>query len=72
MHTRPTPPQLFDEFEAGAITREQLHAGLAWHARELVEEIIEVHENPVAAWWDTMLAKRTAARWASRHGLWRI
>lgn len=72
MSLQPTPPQLFDEFEAGTITRAQLHAGLAWHAKELVEEIIEVHENPVAAWWDTMLAKRTAARWANRHGIWRI
>lgn len=72
MPNRPTPPDLFDEFEAGHITRAQLHAGLAWHARELVEEIIEVHENPVAAWWDTLLAKRTANRWISRHGTWRI
>lgn len=67
-----TPPKLFDEFEAGTITRAQLHAGLAWHARELVDEIIEVHENPVAAWWETMLAKRIAARWVNRHGSWRI
>lgn len=72
MSFQPTPPQLFDEFEAGTITRAQLHAGLAWHASELVEEIIEAHQNPVAAWWDTMLAKRTAARWANRHGIWRI
>ncbi|MBK1826076.1 hypothetical protein [Haloferula rosea] len=72
MPVQPTPPQLFDEFESGNITRAQLHAGLQWHARELVEEIIEVHENPIAAWWDTMLAKRTADRWASRHGIWRI
>ena len=72
MAVRPTPPQLFEEFEAGEITRDQLHAGLAWHARELVEEIVEVHENPVAAWWDTMLAKRTADRWANRHGIWCI
>jgi len=72
MAFQPTPPQLFDEFEAGRITREQLHAGLDWHARQLVEEIIEAAENPLAAWWDGMLAKRAAARWASRHGVWRV
>lgn len=72
MPIQPTPPQLFDEFEAGNITREQLHAGLAWHAQYLVEEIIEAHENPLATWWEGMLAKRAAARIANRHGLWRV
>ncbi|MEM1085691.1 MAG: hypothetical protein AAGI48_16405 [Verrucomicrobiota bacterium] len=72
MAFHPTPPQLFDEFEDGRITREQLHAGLEWHAKGLVEEIIEAHENPVAAWWDTIFAKRAASRWTSRHGIWRI
>lgn len=72
MAVQTTPPQLFEQFESGEITRAQLHVALAWHARELVEEIIEVHENPVAAWWDTMLAKRTADRWVKQHGVWRI
>lgn len=72
MAFHPTPPQLFDEFEEGRITRAQLHAGLDWHARGLVEEIIEAHENPIAAWWDTMLAKRAADRWSNRHGIWRV
>jgi hypothetical protein len=72
MAFHPTPPQLFDDFEDGRITRAQLHAGLEWHARELVEEIIEAHENPIAAWWDNMLAKRAADRWANRHGIWRV
>lgn len=72
MPIQPTPPQLFDEFDAGRITREQLHAGLAWHARGLVEEIIEAHSNPLATWWEGMLAKRAAARLAGRHGIWRV
>ncbi|MGB6220242.1 hypothetical protein [Haloferula sp.] len=72
MAFHPTPPQLFDDFEEGRINRAQLHAALQWHAQELVEEIIEAHENPVAAWWDNMLAKRAADRWSSRHGIWRI
>lgn len=72
MPIQPTPPQLFDEFEAGRITREQLHAGLAWHAEGLVEEVIEAHENPQATWWEGMLAKRAAIRLANRHGVWRV
>lgn len=72
MPIQPTPPQLFDEFDAGRITREQLHAGLAWHARGLVEEIVEAHEDPHGTWWEGMLAKRAAARLAGRHGSWRV
>ncbi len=72
MPVEPTPPQLFDEFDAGRITREQLHAALAWHARGLVEEIVEAHGNPHATWWEGMLAKRAAIRLANRHGIWRI
>ena len=72
MPVQPTPPKLFDEFEAGRITREQLHAGLAWHAQGLVEEIVEAHEDPHGTWWEGMLAKRAAARLANRHGIWRV
>lgn len=71
MPIQPTPPQLFEEFENGHITREQLHAGLAWHARELVAEVVEAHEDPRGTWWEGMLAKRAAARIANRHGTWR-
>lgn len=67
-----TPPQLFEEFEAGRITREQLHAGLEWHAKTLVEEIIEAHGDPLTSWWEGMLAKRAATRLANRHGVWRV
>lgn len=63
-----TPPQLFDDFEADLLTREQLHAALAFHARGLIEEVVEAHENPIAAWWDGLLARKTAARLAARHG----
>ncbi len=66
------PPRLFEEFEAGAITREQLHAAMAWHARELIGEVEEAVEDPVATWWETMLAKRAAARLTHRHGERRI
>jgi hypothetical protein len=72
MPIQPTPPALFDDFEAGRITREQLHAGLAWHARQLVDEVVAAHADPRGTWWEGMLAKRAAARLANRHGNWRV
>lgn len=63
-----TPPQLFREFEGGRITREQLHAALAWHARELIEEMVEDRLHPAAAWVEQALARRAAARLVRRHG----
>lgn len=63
-----TPPRLFEEFEAGRMTRAQLHAALAWHARELLVEVEEAVRDPAATWWETLLAKRYTARLISRHG----
>ena len=63
-----TPPQLYDDFEAGLLTREQLHAAMAFHARNVIEEVVEAAENPLAAWWEGVLARKTAARLAARHG----
>jgi hypothetical protein len=67
-----TPPQLFDDFEAGLMTREQLHAAMAFHARNLIEEVVEARENPLAAWWEGVLARKTASRLAARHGERRV
>ncbi len=63
-----TPPQLFREFECGRITRDQLHAALAWHARELIEEMIDEHLHPAAAWVEQLLARRAAAALIRKHG----
>lgn len=67
-----TPPQLFDDFEAGLLTREQLHTAMAFHAKGLIEEVIEAHENPLAAWWESVLARKVASRLAARHGEKRV
>ena len=67
-----TPPQLFADFEAGLMTREQLHVAMAFHARNLIEEVAEARENPVAAWWEGVLARKFASRLAARHGERRI
>ena len=67
-----TPPQLFEDFEAGLMTREQLHVAMAFHARTLIEEVVEAQENPLAVWWEGLLAKSSASRLAGRHGEKRI
>ncbi len=67
-----TPPQLFEDFEAGLITREQLHAAMAFHARGLIEEVAEACENPLATWWEGLLARKMASRLAARHGERRV
>lgn len=66
------PPRLFEDFEAGLITREQLHAAMAWHAQELLVEVEEAVQDPIATWWETMLARRAAARLSNRHGERRV
>lgn len=67
-----TPPQLFEDFEAGLISREQLHAAMDFHAKGLIEEAVEAHENPLAAWWEGVLARKVASRLAARHGEKRV
>ncbi len=41
---------------------------MSHHAESLIEEMVEVHENPVAAWLETMRNRRTAAKLARQHG----
>jgi len=67
-----TPPQLFDAFEAGEITRGQLHAALRWHHLRLLDEVEEAVAHPHATWFEGLIAKRVAARWVGRHGSRRI
>lgn len=65
---QPTPRELFSRFERGEIDRDELHAGLAIHARSIIAEIEEDYRNPAAAWWEGMLARRAIARLTRRHG----
>ena len=58
----PTPRQLFRLLDGGEITREQFRAAMALHAESLIEEMVEVHENPVAAWLETLRNRRAAAK----------
>ncbi|MBC8125990.1 MAG: hypothetical protein H8M99_02425 [Gloeobacteraceae cyanobacterium ES-bin-144] len=65
---RPTPSQLFVLFERGEIERDEFHALMAVHARELIAEMEEDYQNPAAAWIERLLAKRMAGSLVKRHG----
>ena len=54
--------------DQGSISREQFREAMAVHARNLIVEIEEVHQNPVAAWLEGLQNKRAAARLAKVHG----
>lgn len=62
-----TPRQLFARFERGEIERDELHALMALHARELIQEMEEDYQNPAAAWVESLLARRAAGKLVRRH-----
>lgn len=64
----PTPRQIFASFERGEIERDELHALMALHARELIQEMEEDYQNPAAAWIEGLLARRMANRLVKLHG----
>ncbi len=64
----PTPSELFARFERGEIEREELHAMMAVHARELITEMEDDWLNPAAAWIERLLARQAAGRLTRRHG----
>jgi hypothetical protein len=66
----PTPRQIFSSFERGEIEREELHALMALHARELIQEMDEDRQNPAEAWIEGLLARRAAKRLTTLHGGW--
>ena len=64
----PTPNEIFARLERGEIEREEMQAMMAIHARELIKEIEEDHQNPAAALLELLLARRAASKLASKHG----
>jgi hypothetical protein len=63
-----TPAEIFDRFERGQIERDEMHALMALHARELIEEMVEDHANPLAAWLEQWSARKEVRRLSRRHG----
>lgn len=64
----PTPSQIIASFERGEIERDELHALMALHARELIREMEEDYQNPAAAWIESLLARRASSGLVRRHG----
>ncbi len=52
-----TPRQLVARFERKEIDRDEFQAMMAIHQRELIKEIDEDHQNPLAAWLESRLAR---------------
>lgn len=64
----PTPPILFRRFERGEISREELQATMALHARELIDEMLEERENPRTSYLERLRNFTAARRLVRRHG----
>lgn len=62
-----TPRQIFARFERGEIERDELHALMALHARELIHEMEEDYQNPASALIESLLARRAAGKLVRRH-----
>lgn len=70
--SHPTPPQLFRRFENGEISREELHAALAVHARGIISEMVEEHRNPKSSYLERLRNFAAARKLSKKHGPARI
>jgi len=64
----PTPPELFRQFERGAISREELQASMALHARDLIEEMKEASKNPMSSYLERLRNMAAVRKLAKKHG----
>ena len=64
----PTPPFLFRQFERGEISREELHATMALHARGLIDEMEKEYENPKTSYFERLRNFAAARRLIRKHG----
>ena len=67
-----TPRQLVARFERGEIDRMEFQALMSVHQRELIREIDEDHQNPLAAWLESRLAKSSLRRLLKKHTAFQI
>ena len=67
-----TPRQLVARFERGEIDRMEFQAMMAIHQRELIVEIDEDHQNPLAAWLESRLAKSSVKKLLRKHTPYQI
>ena len=67
-----TPRQLATRFERGEIDRDEFQSMMAVHQRELIDEIEEEHQNPLAAWVEARLAKSSVKKLLRKHTQFQI
>ncbi|MDP4780420.1 MAG: hypothetical protein NWR51_10795 [Akkermansiaceae bacterium] len=67
-----TPGQLATRYERGEIDRTEFQTLMAIHARELITEIEEDYQNPLAAWIEMKLAMRVAKKLLKKHTTFQI
>jgi hypothetical protein len=64
----PNPAQLFRLYERDELTREQLHAAMDWHARQILEDVARARLEPAGSLLERALSRRAAAKLAAAHG----
>jgi len=64
----PTPPQLFRQFERGEISREELQASMAVHARDLIADMEEEQRHPRTSYLERLRNFAAARKLARAHG----
>ncbi|MEM7600953.1 MAG: hypothetical protein AAF357_06010 [Verrucomicrobiota bacterium] len=64
----PTPPELFRQFERGDISREELQATMALHARGLIDEMEKERKNPKTSYIERLRNFAAARKLARKHG----
>lgn len=67
-----TPGQLATRFERGEIDRMEFQTLMAIHAREIITEIEEDYQNPIAAWIEMQLAIRSVKKLLRKHSAFQI
>lgn len=70
--TLPTPPELFRQFELGEISREELHATMALHARGLIDEMDAAFADPRTSYLERVRNFVAARKLARAHGTARL
>lgn len=64
----PTPPELFRQFERGEISREELQATMAVHARGLIEQMEDERKNPKTSYLERLRNFASARKLSRKHG----
>ncbi|MBL9114050.1 MAG: hypothetical protein JNJ83_03515 [Verrucomicrobiaceae bacterium] len=68
----PTPRELFRQFDAGLISRDEFQRAMKVHARELIEEMEDARLHPLEAMWEDVRNRAHAFKLSLKHGEQRL